>query len=174
MRIKNALVVGVILLFVGVAVQPSIAVNPISSDNEEDCNICPKVSKTHLVRLKSLINRVETLDKKLSVVSKHNPESTEKYQEISDRITTIKEMSKELITDWKYPIICSFLIISILFRIVKANFYLSLIELLLIFNPKSILATVFYKRVGVIARQIDPIFDMFITIECVEGYFYFK
>jgi hypothetical protein len=35
LRIKNALVVGVILLFIGVAVQPSIAVNPFSSDNEE-------------------------------------------------------------------------------------------------------------------------------------------
>ena len=35
MRIKNGLVVGVILLFIGVTVQPSIAINPISSDNEE-------------------------------------------------------------------------------------------------------------------------------------------
>ena len=36
--VKNGLAVGVILLFIGVAVQPAIAVNPISSDNEENCN----------------------------------------------------------------------------------------------------------------------------------------
>ena len=34
----------VILLFIGIAVQPSIAVNPISSDNEDDCEICPSLN----------------------------------------------------------------------------------------------------------------------------------
>jgi len=82
MRIKNGLIVGVILLFIGVTVQPAIAVNPISTDNDEDCEICPKVKKTHLVRLKSLINRVETINNKFSVISKHNPEIEEKYQEL--------------------------------------------------------------------------------------------
>ena len=111
MRIKNGLVMVVILLFMGVAVQPAIAVNPISTDNEEDCSICPKVSKQHLVRLRSLINRVETLNNKLSVLSKLYPEVAEKYQELSDRITTIKEMNQDLNPNWEYPIICAILII---------------------------------------------------------------
>ena len=34
--VKNSLVVSIILLFVGIAIQPAIAVNPISYDNEED------------------------------------------------------------------------------------------------------------------------------------------
>ena len=46
-------------MFVGVAVQPAVADTPISSYNEEDCDICPKVSKLKVV---------------------------EKYQELSDRI----------------------------------------------------------------------------------------
>jgi len=36
--VKNGLAVGVILLFIGIAINPAIAVNPIPSDNEEDCN----------------------------------------------------------------------------------------------------------------------------------------
>jgi hypothetical protein len=76
----------VILLFVGVAVQPSIAINPISSDNEDDCSICPKVSK-----LKEL----------------------GKYQELFDRITTLKEMNKEIKPDYPYPIICNILSILV-------------------------------------------------------------
>ncbi len=118
--VKNGLVVGVILLFIGIAFQPAVAVNPISADNEEDCSICPKVSKLQIVRLKSLINRVETLDNKLSVISKHNPEIAEKYQELSDEITTLKEMHKEFkpnkqLNDYPYPIIvCSILAILLI------------------------------------------------------------
>jgi hypothetical protein len=103
--IKNVLVVGVILLFISIAFQPAIAVNPISSDNEEDCDICPKVSKTHLVRLKSLINRVETIKNKLLPMSKYNTKFVEKYQELSDRL-------------WSFPISCSILLI---FAIILAN-----------------------------------------------------
>ena len=76
-------------MFTGIAIQSAIAVNPISGDNEDDCDICPKVSKIHLVRLKSLLNRVETLNNKLLVMSKLNPEVEEKYQELSDRITIL-------------------------------------------------------------------------------------
>ena len=110
--VKNGLVVVVILLFIGVAVQSSIAVNPISSDNKENCDICPKVNKTHLIRLKSLINRVETLNNELSVVSKYNLEVEEKYQKLSDKITALTEMNKELKSGTPHgnnPIICIFL-----------------------------------------------------------------
>ena len=107
--LKNGLVVGVILLFIGIAIQPAIAVNPISTDNEDDCDICPKISNLHLVRLRSLINRVETPDNKLSVISKFHPKLAEKYQELFNRITTLKEINKELkpyIPWYEHPIIC--------------------------------------------------------------------
>lgn len=113
---KNFLiVVGITLLFMGLAIQPSIAVNPISIDSEEDCYICPKVSSLQVVRLKSLINRVETLDNKLSVMSKLNPIVAEEYQELSDRITALKELNKELNLDAqiKDKIICAILEIII-------------------------------------------------------------
>ncbi len=112
MQKEILITIGITILFLGLAMQPSIAVNPIPSNNEEDCDICQKVSNLHLVRLKSLINRVETLDNKLSVLSKHNPEVIEKYQELSDKITTQKEMNKKLNFDWDFPIICNILLIT--------------------------------------------------------------
>jgi len=59
---SKGLVVGVILLFIGISVQPALAINTISSDNEEDCSICLKVGKLQDVRLKRLLDRFETLN----------------------------------------------------------------------------------------------------------------
>ena len=43
-------VVGITFLFLGVTVQPAIAVIPDTSESEDDCDLCPKkVSKSHLV-----------------------------------------------------------------------------------------------------------------------------
>ena len=56
----KSLVVGVIVLFIGVGVQPAFAVTPDTSDSEDDCNLCAKkVSKSHLILIESLLNRVE-------------------------------------------------------------------------------------------------------------------
>ena len=99
MRIKNGLVMIVILMFIGVAVQPSIAVNPISSDNEEDCIICPKVSNLQWV---------------------------EKHQRLFDKITTFTEINKEVKPDYPYPIICNILLLYINFQLVKWELYIIL------------------------------------------------
>ena len=88
---KNILtVVGITILFLGLTINPAVAVNPIPSDNEEDCDICPKVDNLQL---------------------------GEKYQELFDRITTLKEMNKEYESglSWDFPIIRGILkIITIL------------------------------------------------------------
>ena len=89
---KNILtVIGITALFLGLAIQPSIAITPTSSEGEDDCNLCPKVSSLHLVGLKSLLNRMEKYDNLLSLLSKHNPEVAEKYQKFSDRNTILPE-----------------------------------------------------------------------------------
>lgn len=101
----------VILLFVSVGIQPAFAVTPNSTDGEEDCDICPKVSNQYIVLIKSLLNRLEKYDNQLSLLSKLNPEFEEKYLELSIKITTLKEMNKEIKSDYPYPIICSILLI---------------------------------------------------------------
>ena len=125
MRIKNGLVVGVILLFVGISIQPAIAVNPIPSDNEEDCNICPKVSKQHRILIKSLLNRLDKYENQLSVLYKLNPDIEEEYQGLSDKILMLKQLSQEIKQNPIFNnnvLICSFLFII---GIIAAYFWIT-------------------------------------------------
>ena len=91
--VYKTLVVGVIVLFIGIGIQPAFAVTPNTTDSKDDCKLCPKVSSLHLFRLKRLLNRLEKYDNELSVLSKLNPEIEEKYQEISNYINTDKPIS---------------------------------------------------------------------------------
>ena len=104
----KTLIVGVIVLFIGVGIQPAFAVTPNDSDSEDDCNLCPKVSNLHLVRLKNLLNRLEKYDNILSALSKHYPEFEERYQELSDRLTAFIEMDMEYVSElsWNFPVLC--------------------------------------------------------------------
>jgi len=115
---KKSLVVGIIVLFIGVGFQPAFA-NEVSITNksevEEDCD-CQPVSNLHLIRLERMLNRLEIHTKILSFFSKYNPEFAEKYQEISNRISTLKETNNELNNELKLdsldgesPILCSIL-----------------------------------------------------------------
>jgi len=60
--VKNGLTVGVILLFVGVAVQPTLA-DEISisniSDVEEDCLECQPINRVDQLRFKLLLIKLE-------------------------------------------------------------------------------------------------------------------
>ena len=102
---KNILLaVGITILFLGLVVQPVFAVNPISSDKEEACNICPKISKL---------------------------QGVEKYQELFDRITKLKEMNKEIKPDYPYPIICNILYLYMMgFHSIKYALFDSIREIL--------------------------------------------
>ena len=78
MNKKIPLVVGITILFLGVGIQPAIAVIPKISDGEDYCDICPKkISKSHLVLIESLLNRLENYNYQLSEFTKKNPEINE-------------------------------------------------------------------------------------------------
>ena len=97
--LKKILVVGVIVLFIGIGMQPAIANNVSitkTSYSEEECDICPKASKKHIERLINMLDRIEKYDYQLSEFSKINPELEDKYQELSKRITIFDEMNEEL------------------------------------------------------------------------------
>jgi hypothetical protein len=85
---NNALTVGIILLFIGVGIQPAFAdVSNISiSDSEDDCEICPKINNQYLIKIKSFIDKLEKHDNILSISTKLNPEFVKKYQELSNYI----------------------------------------------------------------------------------------
>jgi len=164
--IKNALAVGIILLFLGVAIQPSIATikqesidEEYSSDSEEDCKLCPKASKKHLVRLKSFINRFENLGNKLSVISKYNPIVVEEHQELSDRIAVLKVIYKELKPDWKYPVICTILIVLLL---IFSNIG-GIIYMVYYINP--VLYSILLSFLFIISY---PIFNLILLFDCID------
>jgi hypothetical protein len=87
-NIKKILVVGIIILFIGVGIQPAFA-NDISitttSNIKEDCG-CQPISNLHLVRLERLLNRVEIYTNILSLLFKHNSEVKEKCELLSNKI----------------------------------------------------------------------------------------
>jgi hypothetical protein len=97
----KTLVVGVIVLFVGVGVNPAFAVDVSKSvsDSEEECDLCPKASNQQINRLINLLDKLERYDNQLLVLSKHYPEFEEKYQELSEIVTDFKEINKELKSD---------------------------------------------------------------------------
>ena len=116
----KTLVVGVIVIFIGVGIQPAFAVNIISTDNEEDCSICLPVNRLQVVRFKSLLNRLERYSDALLLSSKLNPIVADKYKELSDSIAILTEMDVEYISDlsWNFPILCLFLFILFVFAFI--------------------------------------------------------
>lgn len=141
----KGMVVGVILLFIGISIQPAIAGNPINSDNEDDCIVCPKSSKQHFVRFKMLLNKVEALNNKLSAMFKLNPEVAKEYQKLSYKITLLTKINEELKPDIlleKKTIICNIISAICDYYSIKRNTIILLIAIslaislnLLLINP---------------------------------------
>ena len=139
------LVVAVIVLFVGMGVQPAVAVTPETTENDDDCDLCPKkVSKSHLVLIESLLNRIDKYDTQLSALSKQYPEFEEKYKEISEGMMSLREVNKYLesdepMDDYPYPIICNILrVITLISALAGYLFYMAIIPhliLMLLFYP---------------------------------------
>ena len=105
---SKCLVVGIILLFIGVGIQPAFAIdisNNSPSKNIEDCN-CQVADNFDIVRVKSLLNRaerslnrVEIFAKLIPVLSKENPEVLEYCEGLSEKINTFMEMIDEEISE---------------------------------------------------------------------------
>jgi hypothetical protein len=72
------------------------------SDAEDDCN-CKPVSNLHLVILERLSNKLDRLLGRLdvyigiiSILYRHNPDVTERFEELSNRITSLRESNDAL------------------------------------------------------------------------------
>jgi hypothetical protein len=101
--IKKGLVAGIIVLFIGIGVQPAFAVdisNNRPSEYIEDCGC--EINDNNLVRIKSLLKRIESLldrveirIKLITTLYKDHPEVIEDCEEISEKITTFREMNEE-------------------------------------------------------------------------------
>ena len=96
--LKKGLVIGIIVLFLGVGFQPALA-NEIStnmvSDVDEDCLECQPVNRVEILKVKLLLIRIEAITNILLSRFGHITEVKEKYQELSDRIITLRKMNEE-------------------------------------------------------------------------------
>jgi hypothetical protein len=122
MKKKILTILGIVILFLGVGIQPAIAVTPNTSGIENDCNLCPKkVSKPSLVLIQSLLDRLKYYDNELSVLTKFYFRIGV-YKEISNRLIVLEEINIGGITYWDFPIICPLLFILQL-SLIALEFY---------------------------------------------------
>jgi len=143
----KSLVIGIVVLFIGVGIQPAFANNvSISkkSDKENDCNLCAKK-----------VNRLNYYNNQLSLLYRQHPEFKEKYKNLKEKILNYQVLDKdsfcdklESIMNFFIPIMVSLESIGILlsdfgFKLIPYIFYgLSIIPAIL-FTPFSLLYFIF-------------------------------
>ncbi len=97
--LNKILVMGITILFIGVGIYPAFAVDNktsvVNQQNEENCG-CEVVSKSDLIKVKRLLNRLEVYSKLLLVLSKNHPELVETSEELTNKITILNGMYKGL------------------------------------------------------------------------------
>jgi len=129
--------------------------------NEDDCNLCAKkVSKSHLVFIKSLLDRLEKYDNQISELSKPNPQLEEKYQELSKRITFLTYGSDE-----DNPFYCDILDMIIITLILHHILLEHLFEIL---NEIPIIRGILNVRLGIAEGVITGLILYSISINCHE------
>ena len=92
------LVVGVIVLFIGIGIQPAFAVDTkttISNNQNEDCKSCDEVSESDLIKIDKLLNKVDVYSKLLLMLSKYNSELREMSEELSNQLSNINKLYDE-------------------------------------------------------------------------------
>ena len=89
--ISKGLAVAVIILFLGVGIQPALAdeiSTNIVSDVDEDCLDCQPVNRVELLKVKLLLIRIEAFTNIILSRFGHIPEVKEKCEEILDIINS--------------------------------------------------------------------------------------
>jgi hypothetical protein len=138
---KKGLVVGIIVLFIGVGVQPALAVDTkqsIDDNKDEECRECNEVCDADLIKLKSLLNRIEQRTKLLLVLSKNNPEIKNNYDKLDDMISKLNTLGLREICIWLFNIFYDIYIFTIPYYEELAWDYYSQYRLILAFISFSI------------------------------------
>ena len=157
---KKALVVGIIVLFLGVGFQPAIA-NEVSitktADVEGDCFDCRPVNRVALLKVKLLLMKLETITNVILSRFGHTPEVAEKCEEVLDIINSNRVLD--------YPFICVVLL-SILFPVMFIMVIIQDIEDLLEEKFPTISYIFFILLVPFIYIYIN-LFDLAIEWDCI-------
>ena len=133
MKKEILICIGITFLFLGVGINPAIATVEPETPVNQDCNLCSKtVSKQHINRLTTLFDRFEKYDTQLSALYKQYPELEEKYQDLSNRFTTLTLLNEiiKLNSNWflGYIVICSILLVAIIILLIPEIILENLVE----------------------------------------------
>jgi hypothetical protein len=87
-------IIGIIIcmLFIGVSVSSAISVDvesTIINNQSEECRECKGISNIGIVNLDRQLNKLKVYSMWLLILSKHNPNVLENYEEISNRTSTL-------------------------------------------------------------------------------------
>ena len=93
----KTLALGIVVLFIGVSIQPSIVSESVTNsyDNENNCN-CRPISSRNLIRIDRNLDRLESFTKIFLLLSKRNSEFTKISQKLSVHFNDIKIMIGKL------------------------------------------------------------------------------
>ena len=103
------LAVLIIVLFIGAGIHSAFAVvssHSIRVNQNEECSDCIKLNNSEYIKIYRLLNKVEVYSKLLLVLSKDNPEIKDEIEELSDKISILKE---EFAIGQPFPTICAIL-----------------------------------------------------------------
>jgi len=136
---RGILAIVIVVLFIGVGIQPAFAVNTkqsmVNIVSFEDCG-CGEVSDTDLVKVDRLLDRVEVYNKLLLVLYKYTPEIKDEIEDLSIKISILKE---ELADEAPLQTIC--VILEIIHEILKVLYWFFLelsYELMLFYLPYAL------------------------------------
>lgn len=103
-KLRKALVMGVVFLFICVGGQPAFAIesglSSVKSMDEEDCD-CQEVDRQNSFMVDFLLNRLEVVANILLSRFGYMPEIHEKSRELLDNIDSIRQLN--------HPIVCKIL-----------------------------------------------------------------
>ena len=120
---KKALVIGVILLFLGVGIQPALA-NEVStnavSDVEEDCLECQPASRVDLLKVKLLLIRLEAITNVILSKFGHIPEIKEKCEKILETIHSDNDLFSVIICGIAGVLLAYFVSLIVIFSSIAA------------------------------------------------------
>lgn len=111
---KKGLVLGTVVLFIGMGVQPTLAVEPESSidttiEKKEDCD-CQDVNDITLVKLKGALNILKVYTGILSQSSKLNPMVPRRIEQLGNLLSDFENDNTRF---WNFPFICWVLLFPI-------------------------------------------------------------
>jgi len=151
----KTLALGVVVLFICVSIHPAFAIDTKKSiivNQSDECSDCRELNNAELVKVDRLLNKVEVYSKLFLVLSKYTPEIKEEIEELSDKISTLKE---ELADETTLPTIC--VILEVIHEILK-GLYCFFEELAYAIEPRfyiaSLLASICSETVQIIKFNI--------------------